>query len=105
MPQGLDFEIVTCLFEKIVCCIDNKYLIKDINYISKNYTNKYMGKWTVIGIFDNVSFNSNAYKYTSGEEFKKGIDDVENSLLSLLYPCDSNKFVLKPIIIYRTLNY
>lgn len=105
LPHGLEFEVVTNSSEKAICCVNENYLINDINHISKNYTNKYIGKWTIIGILDNISPITNNYKYNSSEEFRKGLDEVEESVLSIIYPKESSKYVIKPIIIYRNLNY
>lgn len=105
LPHGLEFELITKQFEKVTCGINEKYLLNDINHISKNYTSKYIGKWTIIGIFDNIISNANNYAHTKDNDFKKGIDDIEESILSSLYSEDNNKFLIKPIIIYRTLTY
>lgn len=103
LPGGLEFELVTSRFEKLNCFIDEKFLINNINNIAKSYTSKYLGKWIVIGIFDNVKPNINHCSSTSGS-IRKGIDETEEALFSIVYD-DETSFVLKPIIIYRLLNY
>lgn len=105
LPYGLEFEIITDKFENVICSIDDKYLTSDFNHISKNYTSKYLGNWNIIGIFDNIKPKKDKFKYSCENEIKKGIDDVEDAMLNFLYPKDSNNFVIKPIIIYRTLSY
>lgn len=103
LPGGLEFELITSKFEKLNCFINEKFLINDINNISKSYTSKYLGKWTVIGIFDNVKPNINNCASKSNS-IRKGIDETEEAIFSMVYDEDTS-FVLKPIIIYRVLNY
>lgn len=104
LPSGLDFELKTERFETVTCSIKDNYLFKDINEISKNYTSKYLGKWTVIGIFDNIK--PIAYKGPKEEEnIIKSIEVLEDALSSSFYPKDNNYFILKPIVIYRILSY
>lgn len=104
LPNGLDFELKTSKFETVTCSIKDQYLSKDINEITKNYTSKYLGNWTVIGIFDNVK----PIKYTGHNNEQSPIDsieDLEKTLYNSLYPRDNTYFVLKPIVIYRVLSY
>lgn len=105
LPDGLEFEITTDRHEKVICSINEKKLVNNINYISKNYKSKFIGNWTIIGILDNITPLNNNYTYNKNEDFRKAIDQLENSMLEFLYPNDSNHYVIKPIIIYRTLNY
>lgn len=104
LPGGLDFELKTSRFETVTCSIKNNYLSKDIDEISKNYTSKYLGKWTVIGIFDSIK----PIKYKSPDkdpDIIESIENVESTLSRSLYPKDNNFFILKPIVIYRILSY
>lgn len=104
LPGGLDFELKTRRFETVTCSIKDNYLSKDISEISKNYTSKYLGKWTVIGIFDNIK----PIKYESPDkelDLIESIEDLENTLSNTFYPKDNNYFILKPILIYRILSY
>jgi hypothetical protein len=104
-PKGLEFELITiCSHEKVNCSINENFLINDNNALIKSYTSKYLGKWTIIGIFDNILPKINECTSTN-YNFKSSIDQVEQSIFEIINPNDSNKFVLKPIIIYRTLNY
>lgn len=103
LPGGLEFELVTNKFEKLNCFINEKFLINDVNNISKSYTSKYLGKWTVIGIFDNIKPNENQCS-SKENSVRRGIDETEEALYSMIYN-DETSFVLKPIIIYRILNY
>lgn len=105
LPYGLEFEVITNKYENVICSIEDKYLTSDFNHISKNYTSKYLGNWNIIGIFDNIKPKKDTFKYSSENEIKKGIDEIEDAMLSFLYPKDSNNFVIKPIIIYRILSY
>ncbi len=103
-PDGVEFELITSLHEKINCSIREEFLANDTNSILKNYTSKYLGKWVVIGIFDNILPKIDSCT-SNDNEFIQSIDDVENSIYDIIYPKNSNKFVLRPIIIYRVLSY
>lgn len=104
LPGGLDFELKTSRFESVTCSIKECYLSKDIDEISKNYTSKYIGKWTVIGIFDNIK--PILYKRPDSEQnLLESIEDLENTLSDALYTKDNRYFILKPIVIYRVLSY
>lgn len=104
LPGGLDFELKTSRFETVTCSIKDSHLSKNINEISKNYTSKYLGKWIVIGIFDNIK--PITYQSPNTEQnITESIEDLENSLSSTFYPKDNNYFILKPIVIYRILSY
>lgn len=103
-PKGLEFELTTNLHEKLNCSIDENFLMNDNNSLLKSYKSKYLGKWTVIGIFDNILAKTDQSS-SSDINLTKSIDEVEKSLFEIFYTQESNKFVLKPIIIYRTLKY
>lgn len=104
LPGGLDFELKTSRFETVTCSIKDNYLSKNINEISKNYTSKYLGRWTVIGIFDNIK--PITYENSDKEQdLIESLEDLENTLSSALYPKSNNYFVLKPVVIYRILSY
>lgn len=104
LSKGLDFELKTNRFETVACSIKDNYLSKDINEICKNYTSKYLGKWTIIGIFDNI--RPIKYERPSTEmDIIESISDLENTLSDTLYPKNNNYFIIKPIVIYRVLSY
>jgi hypothetical protein len=104
LPDGLEFEIITDMHEKVICSINEENLVSNINYISKNYKSKFIGKWTIVGILDNT-ISSIDYTHQKDNDLREFIDQIESCAFEMIYPKNSSQFVIKPIVIYRTLNY
>lgn len=104
ISYGLEFEIETSQEEYVQCSIKEKYLTDTINDLIKNYSSNYLGKWTIIGIFDNINPKQNNNNL---DDMRKVIDLFENSLMEMLFPKgpNSSSYIIKPIIIYRSLSY
>lgn len=104
MPSGLEFQINLEDKKPIICDIKEEHLNVNINNMSKNYKSKAFGKWTTIGILNSVPKQQIK---SSGpiNNLNKSIDQVEDIVLNFLNSEFENKFVIKPIIIYRTLTY
>ncbi|MDU6199643.1 MAG: hypothetical protein E6611_12995 [Intestinibacter bartlettii] len=103
ISYGLEFEIETEHNEYVQCCIKEEFLTDTINDLSKNYYNKFLGKWTIIGIFDNVTSKTNSNNKL--DELRGAIDLMENTLMNMFFPKKENSYIIKPIIIYRTLTH
>lgn len=103
MPVGIELEILTKQHEQMICNINKDFLMISLDNISKIYNGNYLGNWTIIGVFDNN--DSKKMPALNTGAIRKSIDDVENIAVKSFFNDEKTSFVLKPILIYRTISY
>lgn len=104
IPSGLEFELLTKQQERVLCNINENFLVNSSNNIAKNYSGKYLGNWTIIGIFDNTT-QKKITTTNNSDLARNSIDEFEETMLSSFFGEIETRFIIKPIIIYRQLSY
>ncbi len=104
IPSGLEFELLTKQQERVLCNINETCLVSSSNNIAKNYSGKYLGNWTIIGVFDNTT-QKKINLQNNDDLARSSIDEFEETMLSSLFGENQTRFIIKPIIIYRQLTY
>lgn len=101
LPTGIEFEVHTVNHENILGGFKEEFLTTPLNDVLRLYGGSYPNKWHVLGIIDRI--NTNEY-IQSKSDFKQGIDTMSQGIFGVFNGNeDKERYVIKPIAVYRYL--
>ncbi|SHJ91977.1 DUF6414 family protein [Tepidibacter formicigenes] len=101
IPNNIEFELITDTDESATIIIKEEFLTLSPNEILISYGKTLPSEWTVVGLLDANCSNTIKSKC----EFKNNIDDLSKVYFEMLNEDKTNKFVIRPIAIYRHISY